>query len=149
MNVLDKLNFTYVVRVNEKNPILQRRNKLISAINLQLNAHSSALKDEVYTVTKKSFVKDADGKRIKVDKEIEVKQRFFEIDDRWFVQYKYGTKVLLLNGKDNAVTVANIKDVANVLRTFQTAVENGELDTAIETAMSKNSVTRFLVVLLL
>ena len=141
MNVLDKLNFTYVVRVNEKNPILQRRNKLISAINLQLNAHSSALKDEVYTVTKKSFVKDADGKRIKVDKEIEVKQRFFEIDDRWFVQYKYGTKVLLLNGKDNAVTVANIKDVANVLRTFRTAVENGELDTAIETAMSKNSVT--------
>ena len=141
MNVLDKLNFTNVVRVNEKNPILQRRNKLISAINLQLNAHSSALKDEVYTVTKKSFVKDADGKRIKVDKEIEVKQRFFEIDDRWFVQYKYGTKVLLLNGKDNAVTVANIKDVANVLRTFQTTVENGELDTAIETAMSKNSVT--------
>ena len=61
----------------------------------------------------------------------------------------YGTKVLLLNGKDNAVSVANIKDVANVLRTLQTAVENGELDTAIETAMSKNSVTRFLVVLLL
>ena len=73
MNVLNKLNFTNVVRVNDKNPILQRRSKLISAINQQLNAHSSALKDEVYTVTKKSFVKDADGKRIKVDKEIEVK----------------------------------------------------------------------------
>ena len=49
--------------------------------------------------------------------------------------------MLLLNGKDNAVSVANIKDVANVLRTFRTAVENGELDTAIETAMSKKSVT--------
>ena len=57
------------------------------------------------------------------------------------MQCKYGTKVLLLNGKDNAVSVANIKDVANVLRTLQTAVENGELDTAIETAMSKKSVT--------
>ena len=141
MNVLNKLNFTNVVRVNDKNPILQRRSKLISAINQQLNAHSSALKDEVYTVTKKSFVKDADGKRIKVDKEIEVKHWFFETDNKWFVQCKYGTKVLLLNGKDNAVSVANIKDVANVLRTLQTAVENGELDTAIETAMSKKSVT--------
>ena len=49
--------------------------------------------------------------------------------------------MLLLNGKDNAVSVANIKDVANVLRTLQTAVENGELDTAIETAMSKKSAT--------
>jgi hypothetical protein len=95
----------------------------------------------VYTVTKKSFVKDADGKRIKVDKEIEVKYWFFEIDNKWFVQCKYGTKVFLLNGKDNAVAVANIKDVANVLRTLQTSAENAELDAAIETAMSKNSVT--------
>ena len=46
------------------------------------------------------------------------------------MQCKYGTKVLLLNGKDNAVTVENIKDVANVLRTLQTAIK---------TAISKKS----------
>jgi uncharacterized protein (DUF2267 family) len=57
------------------------------------------------------------------------------------VQCKYGTKVLLLNGKDNAVEVISINDVANVFRTLQRAVENGELDTAIETTMPKNSVT--------
>ena len=57
------------------------------------------------------------------------------------MQCKYGTKVLLLNGKDNAVEVISINDVANVFRTLQRAVENGELDTAIKTAMPKNSVT--------
>jgi hypothetical protein len=141
MTALNKLNFTSITLKNDKNPILQRRKKLISAINLQLCSHSSSLKDEVFSVRKKSFVRDADGKKLKVDKEIAVKRWFFEKDSKWIVQCKYGTKVLLLNGKDNAVEVISINDVANVFRTLQRAVENGELDTAIETAMPKNSVT--------
>lgn len=139
MTTLSKLNLTTVTRVSRANPKLQRRKKLVSALQQQLSVHAAFLKSEVFTVTKQSSVKSADGKKLKVDKEVEVKRWFFEEDSKWFVQCKYGTKVLLLNGKDNAVAVADVKEVASVLRTLQVAVENGDLDSAVDKALQRKA----------
>ncbi|XAT57443.1 hypothetical protein GN241_08720 [Rhodobacteraceae bacterium IMCC1335] len=139
MTTLSKLNLTTVTRVSRTNPKLQRRKKLVSAIQQQLSVHAALLRNEVFTVTKQSSVKSADGKKLKVDKEVEVKKWFFEEGNKWFVQCKYGTKVLLLNGKDNAVAVADVKEVASVLRTLQVAVENGDLDSAVANALQRKS----------
>jgi nitric oxide synthase oxygenase domain/subunit len=56
---------------------------------------------------------------------------FFEQDGGWYVQCKYGSRVLHINGKSNAVFVDKLEGVADVLKAFKNAAETGELDKAI------------------
>lgn len=138
MTNLSKLKFTTVQRVNSNNPTITRRNKLIDALKQQLHAHKLFTKKETCFVTKRAVVRNADGIKQTVEKKVELKRWFFEKDNQWFVQCKYGTKVLLLNGKDNAVVVSKLEDVKKVFDTFLLAIENGELDTVIESALKKS-----------
>ena len=138
MTNLSKLKFTTVQRVNSNNPTVTRRNKLIDALKQQLHAHKLFTKKETCFVTKRAVVRNADGIKQTVEKKVELKRWFFEKDNQWFVQCKYGTKVLLLNGKDNAVVVSKLEDVKQVFDTFLLAIENGELDTVIESALKKS-----------
>lgn len=138
MTNLSKLKFTTVQRVNSNNPTVTRRNKLIDALKQQLHAHKLFTKKETCFVTKRAVVRNADGIKQTVEKKVELKRWFFEKDNQWFVQCKYGTKVLLLNGKDNAVVVSKLEDVKQVFDTFLLAVENGELDIVIEKALNKS-----------
>lgn len=138
MTNLSKLKFTTVQRVNSNNPTISRRNKLIDALKQQLHAHKLFTKKETCFVTKRAIVRNADGIKQTVEKKVELKRWFFEKDNQWFVQCKYGTKVLLLNGKDNAVVVSKLEDVKQVFDTFLLAIENGELDTVIESALKKS-----------
>jgi hypothetical protein len=138
MTNLSKLKFTTVQRVNSNNPTITRRNKLIDALKQQLHAHKLFTKKETCFVTKRAVVRNADGIKQTVENKVELKRWFFEKDNQWFVQCKYGTKVLLLNGKDNAVVVSKLEDVKQVFDTFLLAVENGELDTVIESALKKS-----------
>lgn len=138
MTSLSKLKFTTVQRVNSNSPTISRRNKLIDALKQQLHAHKLFTKKETCFVTKRAVVRNADGIKQTVEKKVELKRWFFEKDSQWFVQCKYGTKVLLLNGKDNAVVVSKLEDVKQVFDTFLLAVENGELDTVIEKALNKS-----------
>lgn len=138
MTNLSKLKFTTVQRVNSNNPTISRRNKLIDALKQQLHAHKLFTKKETCFVTKRAIVRNADGIKQTVEKKVELKRWFFEKDNQWFVQCKYGTKVLLLNGKDNAVVVSKLEDVKQVFDTFLLAIEIGELDTVIESALKKS-----------
>jgi len=139
MTNLSKLNFTTVQRVKQNNPKMTRRAKLLEALKLQLHAHSLYAKDEVCFVSKVGTVTDADGNKRKVEKKVELKRWFFEKDKQWIVQCKYGTKTLLLNGKDNAILVNKFEDVKAVLNTLISAVENGEMDNVVENALLKKA----------
>ena len=50
---------------------------------------------------------------------------------------QYGAKALALSKDGNAIFVQTISDVAPVLETLRAAVENGELDSAIEMTISR------------
>ncbi len=58
--------------------------------------------------------------------------------NRILLQLKYGTRVLLLNGKDkNTIEVGSGDELIKVLELVKTSVNNGELDAAIEVASVK------------
>jgi len=136
MTELAKLTIKTVIRTSNTDPKMQRRAKLIAAIEEQAKVLAAALKGEAYQVKKSSWMKNADGEKVAVEKMRQVRAWFFEQDGGWYVQCRYGSKILDL-GKGNAVFVKALKDVDGVLETFLTAANAGELDAAIEAVLAK------------
>jgi len=136
MTELAKLTIKTVIRTSNTDPKMQRRAKLIAAIEEQAKVLAAALKGEAYQVKKSSWMKNADGEKVAVEKMRQVRAWFFEQDGGWYVQCRYGSKILDL-GKGNAVFVKALKDVDGVLETFLTAANAGELDAAIEADLAK------------
>ena len=60
-----------------------------------------------------------------------VRPWFFEQDSGWYVQCRYGARVIAADGTNNAVFVKSLDEVAAVLDAFLNAAAAGELDAAI------------------
>lgn len=135
MSYLAKLNLKTVQRVVQKDPVIARRDKLAAGIVEQLNVLDSALRGEAYTVPVKRWQINADGERTQVEGAKRIRPWFFEQDNGWYVQCRYGARILNINGKSNAVFVDKLEGVRPVLEAFVSAAENGELDRAVLLAM--------------
>ena len=131
MSVLAKLNLKTVQRNMQKDPVIARRDKLVSAIEEQGKVLAAMLAGEQYSVTVQRWKSDADGQRVRVATEKRVRAWFFEQDGGYYVQCRYGTRILNINGKSNAVFVDSLGAVQAVLDAFKIAAETGELDKAI------------------
>lgn len=136
MTELSKLTLKSVKRINKSNPTQQRRAKLVTAIEEQSKVLAAALKGETHTVRAKSWAKNEHGEKVAIEKMRQVRAWFFEQDGGWYVQCRYGSRVLDL-GKGNAVCVKTLKDVDAALEALLIAAREGELDAAIETALNK------------
>jgi hypothetical protein len=137
MSVLAKLNLKAVQRNTAKDPIVARRDKLIAGIEEQQRVLEAALRGETYTVRVTRKVTNAEGERVEQAAEKRARAWYFEQDNGWYVQCRYGARVLHLNGKSNAVWVATLQEVADVLAAFMAAAESGELDKAVAMAMAR------------
>ena len=131
MSMLSKLTFKTVQRAVKVDPVVARRNKLMAAIEEQGRVLDAALVGHSYTVAVTRAKKDENGARVKVAAEKGVRAWFFAQDAGWYVQCKYGVRVLALSDKGNAVWVKEQKDVKGVLQALYAAAAAGELDAAL------------------
>lgn len=139
MSFLAKLNLKTVQRQTAKDPISLRREKLIAGIEEQLRVVEAALRGEAYRAhTSKMVLNDA-GERVKVEAERAVRAWHFGQDRGYYVQCRYGARILMLNGKNNAVWVERLEQVAEVLAAFKAAAMAGELDKAVALAMARSN----------
>ncbi|MBF9045916.1 hypothetical protein LSUCC0031_02190 [Rhodobacterales bacterium LSUCC0031] len=74
------------------------------------------------------------GERVLVKTQRRVRAWFFAQDGGWYVQCRYGARVIAADGRNNAVFVRSLKDVALVLDAFIAAAKAGELDPVIAAA---------------
>jgi hypothetical protein len=77
------------------------------------------------------------GERVVVKAHHRVRPWFFAQDGGWYVQCRYGARVIAADGTNNAVFVTTLKDVGAVLDVFLTAANSGELDSAIAQAAER------------
>lgn len=131
MSVLAKLNLRTVHRVVKIDPVTARRNKLLAAIEEQGRVLAAMLQGEDYTVAVQRMQKDEEGNRAKVSTQKRVRAWFFAQDGGWYVQCKYGVRVLPLADKANAVFVKELAAVRPVLEAFYAACAAGEFDKAV------------------
>jgi len=63
-----------------------------------------------------------------------VRAWFFQKGTGWFIQARYGARVVLLDGKSNAIQVSKIAEIEPVLAALDSAAAAGELDALLATA---------------
>jgi hypothetical protein len=98
---------------------------------------AAVLNGERYSVARDKWMTNDQGERVLVKTERQVRPWFFEQDGGWYVQCRYGARVLLVDGSNNAVFVKSLKDVGAVLDAFQAAAKVGELDAVIAKATAR------------
>lgn len=139
MSVLAILNLKTVQRNVVKDPVSLRREKLIVGIEQQLRLVDAALNGENFVIKFKRKVVDDAGAVAEQAAEKRARAWYFEQDRGYYVQCRYGARILMLNGKNNAVWVATLKEVAGVLAAFKEAAMAGELDKAVAMAMVRRA----------
>ena len=135
MSHLAKLNLKAVQRANQKDPILVRRGKLLAGIAEQKLVLDAMALGTTYEVKAKRWRNNETGERVLVEVNKRIRPWFFEQDNGWYVQCRYGSRVLSISGKSNAVFVNKLEEVAAVLDAFAAAAASGELDRAVLVAM--------------
>jgi hypothetical protein len=137
MNALAKLNFKTVTKSNTRDPVIARREKLITALKEQKLVFAAALEGKDHRVERHKWMNNEHGERVAVQTHRRVRPWFFAQDGGWYVQCRYGARVIAADGTNNAVFVKTLKEVEPVLDAFIAAASAGELDTAIATATQR------------
>lgn len=132
MSYLTKLQFKTVARVAERDPVQERRNKFISAAQEQRLVLAAAVKGETYAKQLKSKADEPKRERA-------VRPWFFQKDAGWYLQARYGARVLLVDGKSNAIFAAKLADVDAALTALIEAAKSGELDPVLEFASRRGN----------
>lgn len=136
MSQLEKFNVKTVTRAFKLDPVRQRRAKLVNAIEEQLKVAEAAVAGRSHQITRKVSVKNEQGEKALVERTVKARAWFFQQDSGWYVQCRYGSRVLAL-GKGNAVFVQSLAEVSGVLAALKAATEAGELDGTMGAAVRK------------
>lgn len=132
MSYLSKLNFKTVMRIAERDPVAERRAKFVGAAEEQRLVVAAALKGETHRKTLKSRADEPVRERA-------VRPWFFQKDAGWYLQARYGARVLLIDGKSNAIYAAKLADVDAALTALIEAARSGELDPVLELASRRGN----------
>ena len=131
MSYLAKLNLKTVQRIVQKDPVIMRRDKLLAGVAEQKLVLDAMGRGEHHEVLIKRWRNDSVGNRVLVDIMKRVRPWFFQQDNGWYVQCRYGARILAISGRSNAVFVNKLEEVAAVLEAFKAATDAGELDRAL------------------
>lgn len=132
MSYLNKLQFKTVARIAERDPVQERRAKFAGAAEQQRLVAAAALKGTTYNKTLKS-------KGDEPLRERAVRPWFFPKDGGWYLQARYGARVIFVDGKSNAIFAANLTDVDAALTALIAAAKSGELDPVLELASRRGN----------
>ena len=139
MTHLAKLTFKTVTKSATRDPVMARRDKLVLALREQKSVVEAAVRGEDFTVERSKWIANAEGERVLVKTRRRIRPWFFEQDGGWYVQCRYGARVIAADGKNNAVFAKSLKDVDTVLDALIAATSAGELDSAISAAADRKT----------
>ena len=138
MTALAGLKLTAAQKPTQMSPVQQRRNKLMNKIHQQIELAKAQVNGQHYAQRRYRTVKGADGSRTSVEVETAVRQWWWQQDNgKLALSIRYGSKLIALSPKANAIECANYDELTAALATIRAAVEAGELDAQIEAASVK------------
>jgi hypothetical protein len=137
MTHLAKLTFKTVSKSIPRDPVIARRDKVIAALEEQALVLAAALEGQDHIKLRSKWMINDQGERVLVRTQRRVKPWFFAQDGGWYLQCRYGARVISVDEKNNAVFVTALKDVGPVLEAFVAAATAGELDTVLAKATER------------
>lgn len=139
MSALNALKLVAAQKQTSLPAVEQRRNKLVKRIWEQIELARAEQSGTTFAPVKlRSYTDKETGVRKQVEASKRVKPWWFTADNgKLALSVRFGPKVLELAKGKYAVEVGGKAELVNVLEVVRTAVENGELDAAIENAARK------------
>ena len=134
MAMLDDLKLVNVEKPNSRDPILVRRNKMISKIIEQIELITNPTTPNSIT-TQRRVVDEHTGELsiINVEKRV-IPWWWTTKDGKTYLAVRYGTRTIELKKGKKAVLVESPNSLPDILRTIKEATENGELDNTLADA---------------
>ena len=118
-------------------PAERRRIALVARIDEQIALATAQLEDRKPEFTRtKTVVNKETGEKSKVTASKNVRPWYWQHNSKFLLTIKYGLNVLKF-AKGNAIEAASLKGIVTVLSTVKSAVEAGELDSAITAVAAK------------
>jgi len=139
MATLSSLKLTAAQKSVNLPAVQVRRNKLLLRLAEQMDLAKAQQAGEVFSATKLRTVKDADtgaNKQIVTSKR--VKPWWFVCENgKLALGVRYGARLLELGKGKFAIEIASHKELLPTMELIKTAVQDGELDAAIDAAANK------------
>jgi hypothetical protein len=124
-------------RTSALSPQEARRHKLVLKLQEQLKLAEAHAKGERYLVTKPSWSRDADGKRVRVQRERQVRPWWWQEGEGVAMIVRYGARSLELSKGKRAVSISSAALLPGALNTLIAAVQAGELDAAMDAVITE------------
>jgi TRAP-type mannitol/chloroaromatic compound transport system substrate-binding protein len=139
MTALSTLKLTATKKTNNVPQFIARRNKISIRIQEQIAMALAEKNGTAFAVTKlRSYVDKESGLRKQAQVNKRVKSWWFKSDNgKLALAVKYGARVLELSKGKFAVELASAAELVPTLEIIKSAVEQGELDDAIDLAANK------------
>jgi hypothetical protein len=139
MTALSALKLTAAKKPTSIPAVEQRRNKMVKRIWEQIELAKAEQSGTTFSPVKlRSYTDKETGVRKQIESTKRVKAWWFTTDNgRLALSVRFGPKILELAKGKFAIEVAEKSELVNVLQVVRTAVDNGELDAAIENAAIK------------
>lgn len=129
MSILNSLKLVQHNPQSANDPVVNRRNKLVTKIDEQI----ALATDSEFSPTKTKWVTDEDGAQKKVEYAKRVKRWWNNAaDGSVLLTVRYGSKPLELAKGKQAIVLASIEEVEPTLQKIKEAVLAGELDDIVE-----------------
>lgn len=136
MATLASLKLTTTRKPGQLSPAQIRRNKLVKRIGEQIQLAQAQQNGTTLNITRSRTVKNAEtGERRTVEQVKRLKPWWFQTDNgKLALNIRYGARVIDLAKGKSAVEIASVADLVPTLELIRSAVDAGELDTALEAA---------------
>ena len=136
MSNMSKLTLVALKRRAPRTPQEVRREKLIAKLDEQFALAQAQSEGRRYVVMKAAWTRDADGNKQRVQREKVVRPWWWPEGDGLSLVVRYGAKQIELSRGKRAISIAQPGQLPDVLTTLIAAVKAGELDAAMESAVS-------------
>lgn len=119
------------------NPILKKREKLLTKLNQQLAMAQSHVAGEAYTVYKEKWQKnEGTGQQEKIQIPKKVSPWYYLRNNQYFFEVRYGNKPLELSKGNHAISVGEQENLVPTIETVIEAVVAAELDPLLDKVTS-------------
>lgn len=128
-SLLSSLKVTARPEDGSKNPLIQRREKLLTKLGQQKILATALVENETHTFYREKWVKDEEtGEREKVQVPKKVSPWFYKRNNCYYLEVRSGNKPLELQKGMHAIEVGEEEDLVSTIETIIEAVVAGELD---------------------
>ncbi|MBS0248252.1 MAG: hypothetical protein JSR61_16675 [Proteobacteria bacterium] len=136
MAVLKSLSFAPLPKLSSTDPVVHRRNKLITRLNQQI----ALAQDPNFALTRQKWVQGDSGKELReTKKRVRPWWRVADASGNIVLSIRYGAKPVEFSKGMHAIMVGKKDQLIPTIETVISAVEAGELDAAIG-SMAKTAV---------